>query len=87
MNAGRELGFKLTAKVHNEEALKVLLLSGQFIGFLPVHVAKPFVDRAELAPLAQEKTSYQTQLGAIVRKHPEVGRKTKEFLTCLLESH
>lgn len=87
MNAGRELGFKLTAKVHNEEALKVLLLSGQFIGFLPMHVAKPFVDRAELAPLAQEKTSYQTQLGAIVRKHPEVGRKTKEFLTCLLESH
>ncbi len=87
MTARQKLGLSLAGRVQNEEALMVLLLSGHYIGFLPDHVAKSFVARGQLTPLLHEKTSYQTSLGAIVRKRPEPGRKAELFLDCLLESH
>jgi len=87
MLAGHKLQLTLSAKVHNEEALKVLLLSGQYLGFLPDHVAAEFVLRGELAAVASEHVNYQTELAAIVRKRPEIGRKTGEFLQCLKAAH
>ncbi len=87
MTSRQKLGLKLSSRVHNEEALMVLLLSGHYIGFLPDHVAKPFVESGQLAALLQAQTSYQTRLGAIVRKHSDLGRKTDLFLKCLLETH
>ena len=87
MLAGQNLRLTLAARVHNEEALKVLILSGEYTGFLPDHVARPFVEEGRLAAVAAGKVTYQTQLGAIVRKRPEVGRKTLEFLNCLSDAH
>ncbi len=87
LKARQKLGLPLSGRVHNEEALIVLLLSGHYIGFLPDHVAKPFVAKGQLRALAPKLTSYQTSLGAIVRKHSEPARKTELFLNCLLEAH
>jgi len=87
MHAGQKLNFTLAARVHNEEALKVLLLSGQYLGFLPDHVAADFVESGDLSAVAAANTSYQIMLGAIVRKRPEVGRKTEQFLQCLRDVH
>lgn len=87
MHAGQKLNFTLAARVHNEEALKVLLLSGQYLGFLPDHVAADFVESGDLSAVAAANTSYQIMLGAIVRKRPEVGRKTEQFLQCLRNVH
>lgn len=87
MIAGQKLHLRLAARVHNEEALKVLLLSGQYLGFLPDHVAAHYLERGDLVEVAVGGISYQTQLGAIVRKRPEIGRKTSEFLECLKSTH
>lgn len=87
MTAGQKLGLQLAARVHNEEALMVLLLSGYYIGFLPDHVARPFVASGRLSAVMDEHTSYQTSLGAVLRKRPEPGRKTQLLLDCLLDSH
>lgn len=87
MHAGQKHGFHLDARVNNEEALKILLLSGGFLGFLPSHVALHHVAHDELAAVSIDTTSYQTSLGAIIRKHPVAGRKTEQFLNCLNVTH
>jgi len=87
MMAGQNLGLHLAARVHNEEALTVLLLSGHYLGFLPEHVAASFVDTGELKPVGVKNTNYTTTLSAIVRRKPEPGRKATEFLKCLKTAH
>ena len=87
MLAGQKLNFTLGARVQNEEALKVLLLSGQFLGFLPEHVAKEHVTREQLRAVPVANTSYQISLGAVVQKRPEISRKTEVFLDCLNATH
>jgi len=86
MLAGQNLKFRLSARVRNEEALKVLILSGQYLGFLPEHVAMEFVDSGSLKPVAVSETSYNVSLGAIVRR-PEIARKADVFLNCLKQAH
>lgn len=87
MFAGQKHHLNLAAKVRNEEALKVLILSGEFLGFLPDHVAAPFVNKQELKAVAIKQTSYQTSLAAVVRRRPKIDRKTQEFLRCLKFAH
>ena len=40
-----------------------------------------------MRPVERDKVHYTTQLAAIVRKRPEVNRKTEQFLRCLLQAH
>lgn len=49
-----------TAMAENMEAIAFLVLSGQFIGFLPEHYAAPFVARGELRPLMPERMRYES---------------------------
>lgn len=87
MVVGQRMNFKISARVHNEEALCVLIQSGKYLGFLPDHVAGPYVAADIMRPVEQDKIRYTTQLAAIVRKRPELNRKTDEFLRCLLQAH
>lgn len=87
MVAGQKLKLRVSARVHNEEALSVLILSGRYLGFLPVHVAAPFVSNGTMSPIMEKQTQYTTTLAAISRKRPKPGRKTQIFLRCLEEAH
>ncbi|MGE4246092.1 MAG: LysR family transcriptional regulator [Parvibaculaceae bacterium] len=49
-----------TAMAENMEAIAFLVLSGQFIGFLPEHYAEPFVARGKLRTLMPERMHYQS---------------------------
>lgn len=87
MVVGQRMNFRISARVHNEEALSVLIQSGKYLGFLPDHVAAPYVATDIMRPVEPNKIRYTTRLAAIVRKRPDLNRKTEEFLRCLLKSH
>ncbi len=87
MKAGQGLGLRRAARVQNEEGLKLLILSGRYLGFLAEHVAAPFLARGEIHIIAPERTTYESTFAAITRKHPEPDRKTAEFLRCIRRAH
>jgi len=56
------------ATVENMEAQLILLLSGQWIGYLPEHYAAPWVARGALHALNPQTFAYQSPFSLIVRK-------------------
>ena len=87
MAAGQRLKFRRAAEVQDEEALTVLILSGCYVGFLPEHVAKSFVDQNKMRPVGGAAFKYKPEHAAIIRRQPTPPRKTKAFLDCLVEVH
>lgn len=87
LTAGRKLGLRRTAQVQEEEALALLIQSGCYLGYLADHVAANFRTEGKVWPVYPERTSYQTDFGAVTRKRPEPNRKTATFLDCLKNAH
>ncbi len=87
MMASQSWGFKLHAIVNNEEALGMMVLSGQYIGFLPDHYAKRFIDNGDMRALCTDVFMYQSDHYAIARRSPKMSRRVKTFLKCLQEVH
>ncbi|MGI9412831.1 MAG: LysR family transcriptional regulator [Hyphomicrobiales bacterium] len=56
------------AVAENMEAIAILILSGEFIGFLPEHYAARWVTNGEMKTVLADSMRYQTQLELIVRK-------------------
>jgi DNA-binding transcriptional LysR family regulator len=56
---------------YSVEGVAILILSGDFIGYLPTHVAKKWVDRNQMRPLLHDTHSYTSQFSLIspVRQH------------------
>ncbi|WP_367648812.1 LysR family transcriptional regulator [Ruegeria arenilitoris] len=84
---GQQLGFRRSAKVQNEQALAILILSGRYLGYLPDHFAQEFVNTAQMRRLLPEETHYRTRFAAVTRKNPEPTRVTRLFLDVLLSEH
>jgi len=57
-----------TAAAENMEAIAHLILSGRFIGFLPVHYAARWVERGEMRALKPRRITYSSQLELITRR-------------------
>jgi DNA-binding transcriptional LysR family regulator len=67
------------------EAQLTLILSGQFIGFLPRHFADPWVSRGELRPLLTQSHSFDS-MQKIAYRRESVGTPIIDaFLAVLLE--
>ena len=84
---GQQLGFRRAAKVQNEQALAILVLSGRYLGFLPDHLAQEFVDRGMMKKVLPEETQYRTRFAAVTRKQPAPTRVAKLFLNVLIDVH
>lgn len=56
------------AFAENMEAIAILVLSGEFIGFLPEHYAARWVKSGEMKTVLPRRMRYQTQLELMVRK-------------------
>ncbi|WP_237212570.1 LysR family transcriptional regulator [Ruegeria lacuscaerulensis] len=84
---GQQLGFRRAAKVQNEQALAILILSGRYLGFLPDHLAQEFVDGGLMKKVKPEETQYRTRFAAVTRKQPAPTRVAKLFLSVLLKEH
>ncbi|MGI9521190.1 MAG: LysR family transcriptional regulator, partial [Hyphomicrobiaceae bacterium] len=59
------------ALVNDQEALAILIRSGRYIGFLPEHFARPYVEREVLRPIRSDRYRYNTEFFAIVKKNPK----------------
>ena len=81
------LKLRRSADVYDEEALATLILSGRYIGFLPDHFAKRFVERGEMHCLRPDVYHYRSDHAAIVRHAPKPSRLVQEFLNCMLQAH
>lgn len=87
MMASHDWKLKRGAIVNNEEALALLVLSGQYVGFLPEHFTRQFVDNGEMRALRRDIYSYESNHSAIVRKIPKMPKRVEKFLECLHQAH
>ncbi len=87
MMVSHRLRLKRSADVYDEEALAALILSGRYVGFLPDHYAKRFVERGALRRVRPDVYQYRSDHAAIVRRAPKPSRLVQEFLDCLREAH
>ncbi len=87
MMISHRLKLHRSADVYDEEALAVLILSGRYLGFLPDHYARAFVERGKMRRLRPDAYHYQSHHAAIVRRSPPPSRPVETFLACLRRAH
>ncbi|WP_294765788.1 LysR family transcriptional regulator [uncultured Rhodoferax sp.] len=71
----------------DQESIATLILSGQFLGFLPDHYAESFVRRGQMQAVRPDLLHYACQFFAITRKSPQPNRATRAFQECLVRAH
>ncbi|MDE2417260.1 MAG: LysR family transcriptional regulator [Burkholderiales bacterium] len=76
-----------TATGFDQESIATLILSGQFLGFLPDHYAQSFVQKGQMRALEPEVLRYDCQFLAIVRRSPQPSRATRAFQESLVQAH
>jgi len=59
---------KASATATDREGVAFLILTGQYIGYLPEHMAQRWVNEGRMRALAPEKYHYETQFSVITRK-------------------
>lgn len=87
MERGQALGLTRHATAYNQEAVLGLLLSGDYIGFLPDYYAQSFVAEGRLKPLNIEGLNYNCDFFALNRHSPKPSRIAALFLDCLQRVH
>ena len=87
MAVHQKLRLRKSAFVQNEEILTLLILSGRYLGFLPTHTARPFIEDGLMRELKNDIATYNTTMSAIVRKSASSGRRLNTFLDCLVRAH
>lgn len=71
----------------DEEAIALLILSGQFLGFLPDHYAGRFEQQGLMQAIAPERFNYACRFVSVLRRSPQPSRATQLFHDCLLAAH
>ncbi len=87
MEVGRRLGMKRSVTVYDQEAIVHLLLSGCYLGYLPDHYAKPFVEQGLIRAIGTDTFNYECEFFAIYRSSPKPSRLLQTFLDCLVQAH
>ncbi|MCB2027951.1 MAG: LysR family transcriptional regulator, partial [Rhodoferax sp.] len=87
MEITQQMRLARQATAFDQEAIATLILSGQFLGFLPDHYAAGFVRQRQMRALRPELFRYACQFLAIVRRSPEPSRAARVFQACLLRAH
>jgi DNA-binding transcriptional LysR family regulator len=71
----------------DQESIATLILSGKFLGFLPIHYAQSFVAAGQMRAVRPELFHYECDFFGIVRRSPQPSRATKAFQACLEQAH
>lgn len=87
LQVGQTLGFRRSAKVQNEQALAILVMSGRYLGFLPDHMAQEFVSRGLIKAVLPSEISYRTTFAAVTAKRTGTNRITSLFWDVLKDEH
>jgi LysR family transcriptional regulator, transcriptional activator for bauABCD operon len=87
METSRALGQSRHATAHDQEAVAHLVLSGKYLGYLPEHYARSFVEQGVMRALRPDTFQYLCEFSAIVRKSPAPNRMVKTMLDTLIQAH
>lgn len=87
MEMSHRAGLVRQAHAYDQEAVITLILSGQFIGFLPTHYAKSFLIDGRLHCLNPSLFFYDAKFNVMTRRSPEPCRASNLFRTCLISAH
>jgi DNA-binding transcriptional LysR family regulator len=71
----------------DQESIATLILSGKFLGFLPIHYAQSFVAAGQMRAVRPELFHYECDFFGIVRRSPQPSRATRAFQACLEQAH
>lgn len=71
----------------DQESIATLILSGEFLGFLPDHYATLFEQRGLMRAIAPKRFSYNCRFVSVARKSPVPIRTAQLFVDCLAEAH
>jgi len=83
-----ELGFNsIAAVVYEIEPQLILIRSGAFIGYLPDHFAKSWVDANELRCLAPVAPGFSVQFDLVTKKGVRPSQAVKGFSTAIVEAY
>lgn len=87
MDTGNRFEFTRAAQASDQEAIATLVLSGQFIGFLPDHYAAAFEAQGLMRALYPKRFAYTCQFAAIYRRSPPPSRLLEIALASLRGAH
>lgn len=71
----------------DQESIATLILSGKFLGFLPIHYAQSFVATGQMRPVQPDVFHYTCDFFGIIRRSPQPSRATRAFQACLAQAH
>jgi DNA-binding transcriptional LysR family regulator len=71
----------------DQESIATLILSGEYLGFLPDHYAAHFVHMGQMRPINPSALGYRCEFFAITRKSPQPSRATRALLQALVKAH
>ena len=71
----------------DQESVATLILSGEFLGFLPDHYAASFVAAGQMRPIAPALFRYDCTFVGITRRSLTPSRVTLAFQQCLVLAH
>jgi len=81
---GSRLQCRSTSVAFHEEAVLQLILSGEFVGFLPEHFAQLWCDSGHIFPVGGEEYAYTTPVVFITKSEDEHVRIVQEFKRTVL---
>ena len=87
MEIGKTLGMTRSASAYDQEAIAHLVLSGRYIGYLPEHYARSFIEDNKMKAIGKEVFQYLCHFSAITRVSPKPSRLTTTFLNTLSQAH
>lgn len=84
----RNLGFEnIGALVYQIEPQLILILSGQYLGFLPDHYAQQWVEAGRLRAISPRSITYLCTFDLVTRRDQAPSRVIDSFLRLLGEAH
>jgi DNA-binding transcriptional LysR family regulator len=75
------------ATVFDVEAAAVLILSGRFLGFLPTHYARGWVDQGVMRAVMPDDLRFESRFGIVTRKGEKHGLVVQTLIDDLLAVH
>jgi DNA-binding transcriptional LysR family regulator len=87
MELSQQMRMPRKATGFDQESIATLILSGQFLGFLPIHYAQSFLQAGQMRALQPELFHYECDFFGITRRSPQPSRATRAFQECLMQAH
>lgn len=79
--------FNYSATAQSVEGIATLVLSGHYVGYLPDHVAAPWVKARRMRALLPDQMGYDVPFKVIVPRQPRRTRASGALLDAILEQH